>query len=387
MKRPSPLVFIFITVFVDMLGYGMILPLLPFYVQRQDGGAAMVGYLGAFYATLQLFSGPVLGALSDRHGRKPILLLCLFGTACAYVLFGLANSLLLLFLAALLDGLTGNNLTTSYAYVADITTSEDRSRGMGIVGAGFGLGVMAGPAIGGFLSSFGLAVPALVAGGIALLNVLYGLIFLPESLAPQQRTVHPAAFNAFSQFTALMEIGPIRFLLFSIFFLNLAFSGLQTNFPLFSSSRFGWSAQQNGYFFAFVGLVAVFTQGFLFLRLQPRFKEQRLAVGGLALLAFGMAGMALAPSGWMLYPFVGLAALGSGLTTPSLGGLVSARTPATAQGRLMGGQQVLFSLTTIIGPIMAGLSFEKIAAPAPYLLGSLLALVALGFAARALRSA
>lgn len=382
MKRPSPLVFIFITVFVDMLGYGMILPLLPFYVQQQDGGAAVVGYLSAFYASLQLVSGPVLGALSDRFGRKPILLLCLLGTSVAYSLFGLANSLPLLFAAALLDGLTGNNLTTSYAYVADITSAEDRSRGMGIVGAGFGLGVMAGPAIGGFLSSFGLAVPALAAGAIALLNVLYGLVFLPESLPPEQRTVHPASFNAFRQFTALMAVGPIRSFLLAIFFLNLAFSGLQTNFPLFSNARFGWDARQNGFFFAFVGLTAVFTQGFLYLRIQPFVKEKRLAVAGLALLATGMAGMALAPADWLLYLFVALAALGSGLTTPSLSGLVSTHTPPTEQGRLMGGQQVLFSLTTILGPLMAGLAFEKIAVPAPYLIGSLLALVALAFAAQ-----
>jgi MFS transporter, DHA1 family, tetracycline resistance protein len=385
LRRPSPLVFIFITVFVDMLGYGMILPLLPFYVQQQHGGAAIVGYLSAFYAALQLVSGPVLGALSDRVGRKPILLLCLFGTALAYALFGLANSLLLLFLAALLDGLTGNNLTTAYAYVADITSSENRSRGMGIIGAGFGLGVMAGPALGGLLSSFGLAVPALVAGGIALLNVLYGLILLPESLPPERRTVHQASFNAFSQFAALLQVGPIRAFLFAIFFLNLAFSGLQTNFPLFSHVRFGWDARSNGFFFAFVGVIAVFTQGFLYLRLQPLIKEKRLTLLGLALLAFGMAGMAAAFQSWMLFPFVGLAALGSGLTTPSLSGLVSAQTPPTAQGRLMGGQQVLFSLTTMIGPIMAGLVFEKIAAPAPYYLGSLLALVALGFAIKALR--
>lgn len=381
----SRLAFIFITVFVDMLGYGMILPLLPFYVQQQNGGAAVVGYLGSFYATLQLFSGPALGALSDRYGRKPILLLCLFGTAIAYAMFGLADSLLMLFLAALLDGLTGNNLTTSYAYVADITTAEERSRGMGIVGAGFGLGIMAGPAIGGLLSGFGLAVPALTASGIALLNVLYGLIFLPESLPPERRSVHGAAFNAFSQLSALMVVSSIRLYLLCIFFLNLAFSGLQTNFPLFSNARFGWDARDNGLFFGFVGVIGVLTQGVLYGRIQPRFGEKRLMLFGLTGTALGMAGVALAPQGWVLYPLVGFAVFASGLTTPSLSGLVSTHTPASAQGRLMGGQQVLFSLTTIIGPSMAGLAFEKIAVPAPYWLGGLLALLALGFALRAVQ--
>lgn len=379
----NPLFFIFVTVLVDMLGYGMILPLLPFYVQQQDGGAAMVGYLGAFYALLQLFSGPVLGTLSDQYGRKPILLLCLLGTSIAYALFGLANSLGILFLAVLLDGLTGNNLTTAYAYVADITTPENRSRGMGIVGAAFGLGVMAGPALSGFLSSFGLAVPALTASLIALLNVIYGFFFVPESLSPEQRTVHRAGnlaqnpLNGLGQLTTLMQVRPIRNYLISIFFLNLAFSGLQTNFPLFSRARFGWDVSQNSYFFAFVGLVAVFTQGFLYLRIQPHIREGRLSVLGLGMLALGMAGLALAPAGWMLYPMVAVAALGSGLTTPSLSALVSNHTPASEQGRLMGGQQVLFSLTAIAGPILAGLSFEHLAIFAPYLLGSCFALLAL----------
>jgi len=147
--RRAPLVFIFITVFVDMLGYSMIVPLLPFFVTRQGGGAAIAGGLSSFYAFLQLFSGPVLGSLSDRLGRKPILSVCLLGTSVAYMIFGLAGSLSMLFFAVLLDGLTGNNLTTAYAYIADVTDADHRARGMGLVGAAFGLGLMAGPALDG----------------------------------------------------------------------------------------------------------------------------------------------------------------------------------------------------------------------------------------------
>ena len=165
-----------------MLGYGIMLPLLPFYVQAQSGGAAIAGALSSLYASAQLFAGPVLGALSDRYGRRPVLLVCLLGTSFGYLMLGLADSLPLIFLAVLIDGLTGGNLTTAYAYIADVTTTENRARGMGMVGAAFGLGLMAGPALGGLLSPYGLYVPAFTASAIALSNVIFGYFVLPESL-------------------------------------------------------------------------------------------------------------------------------------------------------------------------------------------------------------
>ncbi len=163
----APLAFIFLTVFIDMLGYGIVLPLLPFFVQRQGAGAALTGLLGALYAAMQLIGGPALGALSDRYGRRPVLLSCLFGTAMAYVLLGLANSLALILLAIAIDGITGGNLSTAYAYIADITTPVNRARGMGLVGAAFGLGLMIGPAMGGLLSAHGLSTPAFFACTLA----------------------------------------------------------------------------------------------------------------------------------------------------------------------------------------------------------------------------
>jgi MFS transporter, DHA1 family, tetracycline resistance protein len=380
MKRS--LVFIFITVFVDMLGYSMILPLLPFFIQQQGGNAALAGGLQSLYALLQLFSGPILGSLSDRYGRKPILVICLFGTAVAYTIFGFANSVALLYLAVLLDGLTGNNLTTSFTYVADVTEPEERSRGMGIVSAAFGLGLMAGPALGGLLSVHGLFVPAFVAAGIALINTIYGIFVLPESLPPEKRSRHVPSLNFIGQLQALFSVQNIRLLLLGLFFLNLAFSGLQTNFPLFSNARFQWDARQNGIFFAFVGVIAVFVQGFLYGRLQPRFGEKRLALAGLLLMSAGMAGVAIATQAWMVYPIVGIAALGSGISIPSLSGMVSTRVPSNEQGRLMGGNQALLSFTAILGPILAGLAFDRIAISAPYWIGSGLALLALFFASR-----
>jgi DHA1 family tetracycline resistance protein-like MFS transporter len=301
----------------------------------------------------------------------------------------LAGSLIAIFLAIMLDGITGGNLTTAYAYIADITSPKERSRGIGLVGAAFGLGIMVGPALGGLLSRYGLGVPAFVACAIALANVIFGLLVLPESLPPERRAATPSgrALNPFTQLANLFSIAPIRLLLATIFTLNLAFSGLQTNFPLYSQRRFGWDATQNGIFFAYVGICAVLVQGVLFRLVQPRLGEKRLAIGGLVLMAAGLAGMAAAPQAWLLYPLVGMLALGSGLSIPALTGLTSSRVDASAQGRLMGGMQGLLSLTMIIGPMMAGLFFEFVGVASPYWLGSLISGAALALAYASLRGA
>jgi MFS family permease len=376
--------FILVTIFVDMLGYGMIVPLLPFYVQSQQGGASLAGLLGSLYALMQFLSGPILGALSDRFGRKPVLLVCLFGTAIAYVLLGFANTLSMLFFAVILDGVTGGNVTTAYAYVADVTPREDRARGMGLASAAFGLGVMAGPAFGGLLSSFGLGAPAFVASAIALGNTLYGWVVLPESLPPDRRAKKFAwrSLNSLSQLSALFRRAPIRSLLISIFLVNLAFSGLQTNFPLFSNARFGWDARQNGIFFAFVGLCAVLTQGVLLRLAQTRFGEHALVIGGIALMSLGLLGVALSTNALWLYPIVAIAAFGSGLGLPTLSAMISNRTSEREQGKLMGGTQALLSIANVIAPMVAGFVFERIGISMPYVLGGGLTLVALFVLAR-----
>ena len=386
--RQSPLAFIFITVFIDLLGYGMVIPLLPFFVERYAAGAAIVGALGSLYAFVQLFSGPVLGALSDRYGRRPVLLISLFGTALAYLILAQAQSLPMIFVAIAIDGITGGNISTAYAYIADVTTSEDRARGMGLVGAAYGLGLMAGPAIGGLLSAYGLSVPALAACALALSNVTFGLIVLPESLPADQRSSPTSwrALNWISQLASAFQMESTRVLLIAIFALNLAFSGLQTNFPVFSQARFGWDASRNGLFFAFVGVCSVAVQGFLLRWLQPRFGEKCLALTGLLLMSLSLAAVAVASHDWLLYPIVALGALGSGTSIPALTSLVSQRVSAREHGRLMGGTQVVLNLAFIFGPTIAGLSFEHIDLAAPYWLGSLFTALALMLAYSALRA-
>jgi MFS transporter, DHA1 family, tetracycline resistance protein len=377
-RRRSPLVFLFVTVFVDMIGYGIVVPLLPFYAGLYASGAVLVGLLGSLYATMQFAGGPFLGGLSDRHGRRPVLLLCLLGASLAYLLLGLASTLSILVLAVVLAGATSGTLATAQAYIADSTTKEERARGLGLIGAAFGLGLMAGPALGGLLSLHSLGAPALGASALAFTNFVFGYMTLPESHQPHLRkTVPLLRLNPVSQLARILKMREVRALLVAVLLLNLAFAGLINNFPLFSHVRFGWGTTANAFFFAFVGVCAVVTQGVLIGRLLPRFGETRLLLGGLALVSLNLVLVALVPSGIFLYPVVGLLALGTGLAIPSLTAIISNRTPAEAQGRLMGGMQAILSLAMIAGPALAGLAFDYLGVPAPYLIGGTLAVLAL----------
>lgn len=377
LRRLSPLPIVFVCVFVDMLGYGMIVPLLPFMVRERSESALLVGLLSSLYALMQLLVAPALGARSDRRGRRPVLIGCVLVAGGAYALLGLAatlGSLPLLALAVAIGGAAGASIPTAQAYIADSTAPEDRARGLGLIGAAFGLGLMVGPAAGGLLSRFGLAAPALAAAGLALLNGLFGLLALPESLPPERRSRQPLQTGGvISQIGAALAVRDLRPLLLAIFLLNLAFAGLQSNFPLYSSERFGWGPVANGTFFALVGLCAALTQGVLIGPLQRRLGEPALVVGGLALMALCLGLTSAARAAWALYPLVGLMALGIGLAIPSITSLVSRRAGAGAQGAAMGGMQSLLSLALILGPALAGLLFDRVGPAAPYMSGGLLA--------------
>ena len=380
----SPLTILFICVFVDMIGYGMVVPLLPFLVPEGPARALLAGLLASLYALLQFLAAPVLGALSDRVGRRPVLIGAVLASSAAYSVLSLGASigaLPLVFLAMALGGAAGASIPTAQAYIADWLPPAERARGLGLIGAAFGLGLMLGPASGGLLSVYGLGVPPLLAATLALLNGLFALRALPESLPPERRTPTPLRpAGVARQLGLALAVRAVRPLLLAIFLLNMAFAGLQSNAPLFTSTRFGWGPLANGAFFAFVGACAVITQGVILGRLLPRLGEARLVSGGLALMALTLGGAALAPAGWMLYPLVGLMALGIGLAVPSITSLVSRLAGEGRQGAVMGGMQAVLSLTLILGPALAGLLFDAFGPGAPYLSGGMLALAALGAA-------
>ncbi len=378
MNRPSATAFLFVTVFVDMLGYGLVVPLLPFYAGGLANGALLVGTLGSLYAAAQFFGGPFLAGLSDRVGRRPVLVACLLGASLAYGLLGLAETLIFVVAAVALAGAAGGTQATAQAFIADSTQPEDRARGLGLIGAAFGLGLMAGPLLGGFLSLHSLHAPALAASGLALANAAFGLFVLPESLPEGRRFRAPLLrLDPFSGLVRTLRMGGTGPLLLAVLFLNLAFAGLLTNFPLFSGARFGWGASENAFLFAFVGGCAVLTQGLLVGRMQKRFGEPVLALGGLITTALCLALVGASTSGWMLYPVLGALAVGAGLAIPALTTLLSRRAPDEEQGRLMGGVQAVLSLALISGPLMAGAAFDEIGVPAPYFVGAILAALAL----------
>ncbi|RRR74768.1 MAG: MFS transporter [Candidatus Viridilinea halotolerans] len=374
-RRSSPLLIIFLCVLIDMLGYSMIVPLLPFIVHEQAESALVVGMLSSLYALMQLLAAPVLGTLSDRIGRRPVLLGSLLASSCAYALLGLGGmcgSLLLIGLAVAWGGVAGASIPTVQAYISDRAKSSERTRSLGLVGAAFGIGLMVGPAAGGLLSVYGLNVPAFAAALLALGNALFALVALPESLPAERRvrrSLSPTSIA--SQIGYAVALPNLRPLLLAIFLLNLAFAGLQSNFPIFSSTRFGWDPLDNGIFFAFVGFCGVFTQGVLVGRLLPRFGEPLLIVGGLALMTISLSLTALAPQDWMLFPLLGVMALGLSLAMPSLTSLIAGGAGEGRQGAALGGMQALLSLALIFGPFIAGMLFDLYGPSTPYLGASL----------------
>jgi MFS transporter, DHA1 family, tetracycline resistance protein len=394
MKKASPLFLIFLVIFIDLLTMGMVLPALPYYAKiveessvpwLAENRALVVGALGAAYALMAFIFTPILGGLSDRHGRRPILLMSLLGTSISFALLGLANGmgsfgvevvLAMLLVSRLLDGITGGNISTAQAYIADITPPEERARGLGMIGAAFGLGFMLGPAIGGLLTTYvSLEAPAIAAAVLSLLNVAFGYFGLPESLPAEKRSADaPGSSSLFAQLGSVVANPALRPLLVGYLLLNFAFAGLQSNFAVFTDVQFGFSAGDNAWVFALIGLVAVIMQGFLIRKLVPLYGEAKLAVAGFALMSGAFLFTAFAPAGWVLFPAMALLAAGSGLATPSISSLISRRVTPQEQGRTLGSVQALNSLMMVIGPLYAGFIFEAVSPNAPYTTGSLFVL-------------
>src|SRR5580765_7780485 len=275
MKR-SPLLVIFITIFIDLVGFGIVIPVLPFYAEGTKFGAtpSQVGLLFASYSIMQLVFSPVLGRLSDKYGRRPVLLVSLLGTAMGFMILGFATTLAMLLLGRIIDGISGGNISTAQAYIADVTTKENRAKGMGLIGAAFGLGFVLGPAIGGILSRWGISVPFLFAGGLAFANAILLYFTLLETVTPD----HPARASAvagrgWQQLLAALR-QPALASVMTIYFLGIvAFSMMTASFSLFMMFRLGYDAFHNGWVFAFVGVISAIVQGGLIGKLVKRFGE------------------------------------------------------------------------------------------------------------------
>lgn len=369
--KTARLINIFLVVFVDLLGFGLILPLLPYYAETFGATPLIIGFLVASYAAASLIGAPVMGRLSDRYGRRLILLLSVAGTFIGYLLLGFAQPIgtffadafgsqevntfiiAVLFLSRMTDGLTGGNITVAQAYISDVTDESNRSRGFGVIGSAFGLGFIIGPAAGGFISQWGYNIPAFAAAGLAFLNLISIFFFLPESLTRERRDAiqnqkRPAiTLNALIDALNRPKVGP---LLCVRFFLMMAFSMFQTVFALFAQHKLNLSSQSTGFFLTYVGLYSVLIQGVGIGMLTKRFKDGRLIVMSLWLMFFGLVGWAITPNVLiMLIAILPLAGGGWIANTILTSGISKAVTPDEIGG-MLGISNSVESVTRVISP-------------------------------------
>jgi MFS transporter, DHA1 family, tetracycline resistance protein len=383
-ERLSPLLAIFLTVLVDLIGFGIVIPLLPFYAEHFHAAPDLVTLLMATYSFMQFLFSPIWGRLSDRHGRKPILIVSLAGIALAYFWIGFADSLWQLFAARALAGAMAGNIGAAQAYIADVTTPEKRAQGMGLIGAAFGLGFILGPAIGGLLAGNDPAnphvlAPALASTGLSLAALLFALLFLPESLPRARRAQGDleARPGRVSVLRASLRRPELRLSVLLFFLSTFVFAGMEATFALWSERSFHWGAEQNGYIFAYTGIIAAGVQGLLIRPLAPRLGEGRLVVQGAAALCLGLAVIPFATSLPLLLAAMALIALGAGLANPSLSSLISRAAGKETQGSVLGLSQSAASLARILGPAWAGLLFTLLGRNSAFVSGAAIMAVVL----------
>lgn len=352
-SRPLQYATIFLTCFVDILGFGIVIPVLPLYAEHYGATPLQIAWLVGIFSLSQFFFAPIWGKVSDRIGRKPVLLLGMAGTVAGYVLMGMAGSVMMLMVARLIDGISGANIGVAQAYLADISTAENRAKAMGLLGAAFGLGFVFGPALGGWASvKFNYAMPMYIAAGLGFLNFFFVLFCLPESLSrenPGQRrgAIFPHLFEHVDRRRFLLSV-------LSYCLVIMGFSMMTYLFALMLLHRFGLDALHTGYILAGAGIIGVIIQGGLIGRLVKRFGEARLALGGTVLMGLGLGGLAFSQTiGWMLGT-TALIGLGNSLLMPTLSALVSRSAEAAWQGRALGVMQSSGSLARWVGPMLAG---------------------------------
>jgi DHA1 family tetracycline resistance protein-like MFS transporter len=397
--RKPALGFIFVTLFLDILGVGLIIPILPKLIEELSGGNVSAashtyGWLAALYSLMQFLCAPLLGSLSDRFGRRTVILCSLFGSWLDYLLLAFAPTLPWFFLGRIVAGVTGANITAANAYIADVSPPEKRAANFGLVAAAFGLGFIAGPALGGWIGDqLGLRAPFLVTAGLTLLNWLYGTFVLPESLPLENRRAFDwKRANPVGSLVALKRFPEVLGLTETYFLMHLAHQVFPSTWVLYTSYRFDWTPKQVGLSLAAVGVMAAIVQGGLARKIIPKLGERRSIVVGLTNATIFFALYGLATQGWMVYVLIVLGSLGS-VAMPAVQGLISRSVPANEQGAVQGALSSLASLAGIVGPVLAtGLFGYFISARAPvhmpgaaFFSGSIMMLLALLLALRSFR--
>lgn len=396
--RKAAMIFIFVTLLIDILGIGIVIPVLPDLIKELVAGnlaspAAIAsraslwgGIIGSSYALTQFFFAPIVGALSDRFGRRPILLLSMLGLGVDYLVQYSAPTLAWLFAGRIFAGIMGASFTTANAYIADISTDETRARNFGLLGVAFGVGFALGPAIGGLLGAYSLRLPFLVAACLSLLNALYGYFVLPESLASENRSEFTASkLNPFASLLKMRAYPVVAGLAVAIFFISLAQRGLENVWVYFTSYRYGWDELTNGMALGLVGIMAIIVQGGMVRPVIKRFGERKTVLYGISTAVITFMGYSFATQGWMIYCVIIFGAIG-GVAGPAIQSIVAKSVGPSEQGQMQGAISSLRSVTSIFAPLIftSGLFsyFTSEKAPItlpgiPFFVGSLLNMIAL----------
>lgn len=387
-SKQAALGFIFVTILIDVIGFGIIIPVMPKLIEDMIHGDLSAaskwgGWLTFAFAIMQFLFAPVLGNLSDRYGRRPVLLFSLFGFGIDYILLALAPNIGWLFVGRVIAGITGASFTTATAYIADISAPEDRAKNFGMIGAAFGLGFIIGPVIGGLLGSLGPRVPFIAAAALTLLNWLYGYFVLPESLSKEHRRKFEwKRANPMGSLLHLTKYPALSGLIISLMLVYIASHSVQSTWAFFNMEKFKWDEKMVGISLGVVGLLVGLVQGGLIRVVTPKLGNEKSIYMGLGLYTLGMVLFAFASQSWMMFAFLIPYCLG-GICGPSLQAVISSHVPANEQGELQGALTSMMSATTIVGPpLMTNLFayFTKKNAPvyfpgAPFLLGAFLMLV------------
>jgi len=379
-SEQTPLLLVALTILIDFTGFGLVLPLLPFWAEQAGANAFNIGLLLTIYALAQFLFTPVLGSLSDRYGRRPIIVISLIIEAISLAMTALASNLPLLYVARFIGGLGASNIGTAQAVVADVTSQERRARGMGLVGAAIGAGFVIGPALGGLLAPLGITIPFWIAMGLALSNALLVTFFLPETRAlptePSHFAMHTgpglliAGWRTAHRYPAILRLVVINLLYM------LAFTAMEAVFALFGQHYFGWGAAQIGYVFTYVGIIIVIMQGGLVGQLARRLGEQRLLLCGLVLLGAGLFILSFSTFAATVLLALGILSIGDGAVTPMISTLLSFISPENAQGETLGLAQGVGSLGRVVGPLVAGMLYTLTKPGTPFLVGGMLSIVA-----------
>lgn len=389
-NRNAGVFFILVTILFDCIGFGIIIPIMPALIKELTGATLSEaseygGFLLTVYSLMMFACSPILGALSDKTGRRTVLLISLFGMAIDYFFLAFAHTISLLFLGRIIAGICGASITTASAYIADVSTPEKRAQNFGLIGAAFGLGFIIGPVIGGVFSQFGIRVPFMIAGGLSLINWLYGYFILPESLKKENR--RKFEWKRANPVGALMQIKrypSLLGLLAALLILFIAAQSTQTVWAFYTQEKFHWNETWIGYSLGFVGLTVAIVQGGLIRIIIPKFGQKKSIMFGLSLYVLGFVLFAFASKGWMMFAFMMPYAL-AGITGPAIQGIISTQVKPDEQGELQGIMTSFMSLASIIGPLLMSYLFAHFTSKqssiyfpgAPFMMGAVLTCVSI----------